>query len=169
MIKDIMRSGALYTDLQEDLIKERLECRKLVFAYNNTLPEQDIQREELLHQLLGSVGMEPYIEAPLHFAYGCNTHIGDYFYANFNFVVVDDIEVYIGHHVMFGPNVTISVTGHPIHPDMRLHGEQFSLPVTIKNHVWIGSNVVVLPGVTIGENSVIGAGSVVISMFKFML
>lgn len=161
MIKDRMRSGALYTDLEECLIAERLQCRTFVYEYNQTQPREDEKRKELLTKLLGSVGKDPYIETPIHFAYGNNTHIGDYFYANFNLVVVDDIEVNIGNHVMFGPNITISVTGHPIHPDSRIHGEQFSYPVTIEDNVWLGSDSTILPGVRIGKNSVIGAGSIV--------
>jgi Acetyltransferase (isoleucine patch superfamily) len=87
--------------------------------------------------------------------------LGKIFYANFNLVVVDDIEVYIGDNVMIAPNVTITATGHPVDPDLRKGGAQFSIPVKIGNDVWIGSNVVILPGITVGDNSVIGAGSVV--------
>ena len=93
--------------------------------------------------------------------FGSNTYIGKNFYANFNLTVVDDGECHIGDYVMLAPNVVISTTGHPVHPSYRDKGAQFSLPVVIKDHVWIGSNVTIMPGVTIGENSVIGAGSVV--------
>ena len=88
-------------------------------------------------------------------------YIGENFYANFNLVVVDDIEVHIGNNVMVAPNVTLSVTGHPVDPEYRRGGTQFSLPIVIGDDVWIGANSVILPGVTIGDNSVIGAGSVV--------
>ena len=74
---------------------------------------------------------------------------------------MDDGQCHIGNYVMFAPNVVISTTGHPLHPSLRDKGAQFSLPVVIKDHVWIGANVTIMPGVTIGENSVIGAGSVV--------
>lgn len=94
-------------------------------------------------------------------AYGKRTHIGNCFYANFNLVIVDDIDVWIGDHVMIAPNVTISVTGHPVHPELRKDGSQFSFPVRIGNDVWIGAGAVILPGVTIGDGAVIGAGSVV--------
>lgn len=161
-IKEIMRNGALYADLGvEELEAERLWCRKLTYAYNNTPPEDEPARQEILKELLGSVGKDVFMEPPIRFAYGRNTHIGDFVYANFNLVVVDDVEVYIGSHVMFGPNVTISVTGHPVEPSLRRDGTQFSRPVRISDDVWIGAGVIILPGVTIGKGSVIGAGSVV--------
>lgn len=160
-IQEKMRAGKLYTDLEENLAAARLRCRELTYEYNLSRPTEEEKRQALLKALLGSVGKGAWIEPPLRFAYGCNTHIGDYFYANFNMVIVDDIEVYIGNRVMFAPNVTITVTGHPVHPELRPHGDQFSFPVRIEDNVWVGSNAVILPGVTIGKNSVIGAGSVV--------
>ena len=107
------------------------------------------------------MGKGIYLEPPAHFAYGCNTHIGKNFYANFNFQVVDDCEVFIGDDVMCGPNVLLCVTGHPLNPEYRLGGTQFSLPIHIGNRVWLGAGVMVMPGVTIGDNCVIGAGSIV--------
>ncbi|MFR1476141.1 MAG: DapH/DapD/GlmU-related protein [Hydrogeniiclostridium mannosilyticum] len=101
------------------------------------------------------------MESPVNFAYGCNTYIGHHFYANFNMSIVDDGEVHIGNYVMFGPNVTVTVTGHPVWGEYRRKCAQFSLPVVIEDDVWIGANTVVLPGVTIGKGTVIGAGSVV--------
>ncbi len=156
-----MRKGLLYTDHFEDLPDERLRGKDLVYDYNNTRPSEEEKRTNILHELLGHAGKNIWIEPPLRVAYGKNVYIGDNFYANFNLVLVDDIEIFIGNNVMIAPNVTISVTGHPVHPDLRKNGEQFSFPVNIEDNVWIGSNVVILPGVTIGENSVIGAGSVV--------
>ena len=160
-IREKMRKGMLYTDMYEGLPDERLRGKELIYDYNNTRPSEQKKRGEILKKLFGSVGKEPFIETPLHVAYGSNIHIGDYFYANFNLVIVDDIEVYIGNNVMIAPNVTISVTGHPIHPSQRKDGAQFSIPVTIEDNVWIGSGVIILPGVTIGKNSVVGAGSIV--------
>ena len=111
--------------------------------------------------MFATVGEYAWSEPPIYFSYGSNIHIGKYFYANFNFTIVDDYTVTIGDNVLIAPNVTISVTGHPVHHELRKSGEMFSFPVTIGNNVWIGSNVVINPGVTIGDNSVIGAGSVV--------
>lgn len=136
-IREKMRKGMLYTDMYEGLPDERLRGKELIYDYNNTRPSEQKKRGEILKKLFGSVGKEPFIETPLHVAYGSNIHIGDYFYANFN------------------------VTGHPIHPSQRKDGAQFSIPVKIEDNVWIGSGVIILPGVTIGKNSVVGAGSIV--------
>lgn len=160
-IRERMKSGKLYNDMGEGLPEERLNCKELVYDYNNTRPSEEKKREEILKKVFGSIGKDGWIEPPMRLAYGNRTHIGDNFYANFNLVIVDDVEVYIGNNVMLAPNVTISATGHPIHPELREKFLQFSLPVRIGDNVWIGSGAVVLPGITIGENSVIGAGSVV--------
>ena len=102
-----------------------------------------------------------FIENPVHMSYGNHVHLGERFYANFNLVIVDDMDVYIGDQVMIGPNVTICTTGHPVYPLYREMGAHYSLPIHIGNNVWIGANSVVLPGVTIGDHTVIGAGSIV--------
>ena len=140
---------------------QRVRCKDLVFEYNNTRPSDLTRKKEILGELLGEVGEKAWIEAPAYFSYGCNTHIGHHFYSNFNMCIVDDCDVFIGDYVMFGPNVTVTVTGHPVWSEYRRKGAQFSLPVHIGSDVWIGANTVILPGVTIGNDVVIGAGSVV--------
>ncbi len=170
-LKEQMQTGKLYVEFghasEEDkeyekiIEQQRLDAKELCFDYNNTRPLDIPRREKLLKQLLGSAGEGLWMEPPIHFAYGCNTHFGHHVYANFNFTAVDDGELRVGNYVMFAPNVCITTTGHPVHPSYRDVGAQFSLPVVIEDHVWIGANVVIMPGVTIGENSVIGAGSVV--------
>lgn len=160
-IREKMKNGMLYIDIGEGLDEERESCKELLYDYNHTRPSEKTKRKDLLKELLGDMGDDIWIEPPVHMAYGKNVHIGNHFYANFNLVIVDDIDVHIGEHVMIAPNVTITPTGHPVDPDLRKPGTQFSIPVRIGNNVWIGSNVVILPGVTIGDNSVIGAGSVV--------
>ena len=170
-LKERMEKGFLYyeegNESEEDqryeklIEKQRQDCKELIFDYNATRPSDLKAKKEILGKLLGEMGEHIWIEAPVFMSYGCNVHIGDYFYANFNLTIVDDIDVYIGDHVMIAPNVTISATGHPVNYEFRRRGTQFSIPVVIEDDVWIGSNVVILQGVRIGKNSVIGAGSVV--------
>ncbi|MCS3430471.1 galactoside O-acetyltransferase [Klebsiella sp. BIGb0407] len=160
-MRDRIKAGKLYTDMCEGLPEERLHGKELMYEFNHTRPSEVEKRTKLVGEMFGTVGKHAWIEPPVYFSYGSNIHIGDNFYANFNLTVVDDYIVTIGDNVLIAPNVTISVTGHPVHHELRKSGEMFSFPVTIENNVWIGSQVVINPGVTIGENSVIGAGSVV--------
>ena len=170
-LKEQMETGKVFTEFghaseedqaYEKLLDERRRRSKLLcFQYNQTDPMNEEQRGKLIHELLGGAGKTPWLEAPIHFAYGCNTTVGDHFYSNFNLTIVDDVSVTIGNCVMCAPNVTISTTGHPVHPYYRTRGAHFSLPIVIGDNVWIGANVMIMPGVTIGKNSVIGAGSVV--------
>lgn len=119
------------------------------------------KRTSMLNDLLAEVGENCYIEPPLHANWGLNTHLGNNVYANFNLTLVDDAEIFIGDSVMIGPNVVIATAGHPVNPELRLKVAQFNIPVHIEKNVWIGAGAIILPGVTVGENSVIGAGSVV--------
>ena len=107
-IREKMKNGKLYTDMGEGLPEERLRCKELVYDYNLTRPSEEIRRQDLLREILGSLGKNVWIEPPIRLAYGSNTHIGDNFYANFNLVIVDDLDVSIGNNVMCAPNVTIS-------------------------------------------------------------
>lgn len=159
--RERLAGGYLYTDMGEGMPEERLRGKTLTFEFNHTSPAESEKRVALIRQLMGSVGKNVWIEPPLHVAYGSQITLGDNFYANFNLVVVDDGKVIIGNNVMIAPNVTISTTGHPVDPTVRITGQQFSQTVTLEDNVWIGSGAVINPGVTIGRNSVIGAGSVV--------
>ncbi len=105
--------------------------------------------------MFATVGENAWVEPPVYFSYGSNIHIGRNFYANFNLTIVDDYTVTIGDNVLIAPNVTLSVTGHPVHHELRKNGEMYSFPITIGNNVWIGSHVVINPGVTIGDNSLL--------------
>lgn len=170
-LKEQMNSGKLYVEYghsdPEDIAyekiieKQRAAGKELMYDYNHTRPSEYKKKEEILKKVLGGMGDHIWIESPAAFSYGCNTYMGHHVYANYNLVIVDDCPVYIGNYVMFGPNVTITVTGHPLAPEFRRKAAQFSLPVHIGDDVWVGANVVILPGVTIGNNVVIGAGSVV--------
>lgn len=166
-----MKTGQLYIEYgheaEEDkqyekvIEKQRERGKELVFDYNQTRPSDIETKRKILKEIVAEMGKETWVESPVHFSYGCNTHIGNYFYSNFNLCIVDDGDVFIGDYVMCGPNVTITATGHPVWKEYRRKGCQFSLPVRIGSDVWIGANVVILPGVTIGDDVVIGAGSVV--------
>ncbi|GAK88045.1 galactoside O-acetyltransferase [Vibrio ponticus] len=156
-----MHSQQVYHCDDSTLIAEQQACLEILYDFNHCRPSQFAERDILLRKLLGSAGKECYIEPPLRANWGKHTHIGDSFYANFNLTLVDDTTITIGNHVMFGPNVVLTTAGHPIDPARRRKVAQFNIPITIEDNVWIGANVVVLPGVTIGENSVVGAGSVV--------
>ncbi|HEQ3586377.1 TPA: sugar O-acetyltransferase [Vibrio harveyi] len=159
--KIMLHSQQVYFCNDEALAAMQTECLETLYDYNQTRPSEGEKRSNILNHLLASVGKNCYIEPPLRANWGCHTYLGDNVYANFNLTLVDDTHIYIGDHVMIGPNVTIATAGHPIDPELRRDIAQFNIPVHIGNNVWIGANSVVLPGVTIGENSVIGAGSVV--------
>ena len=112
--------------------------------------------------MFAEIGKDCYIEPPLRANWGGkHVHFGNGVYANFNLTLVDDTDIFVGDNVMFAPNVVVAGATHPISPTLRAKKGQYNLPVKIENNVWIGASTVILPGVTIGENSVIGAGSIV--------
>ena len=116
---------------------------------------------ELVKGLFGKTGKELWLEPPFHCDYGYNIEVGEQFYANFNLTILDVAKVHIGDNCFIAPNVAIYTAGHPIHPEARNSMYEYGIPITIGDNVWLGGNVVILPGVTIGDNAVIGAGSVV--------
>jgi galactoside O-acetyltransferase len=159
-----MAAHELYTDGGdglEDLAERRVRGKELVHDYNATRPRETERRRELLDEMLGSVGTGVWVEPPLHVAYGDNVVLGDDVYVNFGLTLVDDVAVVVGDRVMIAPNVTISTTGHPVHPEVRRDGSQFSAPVHLGDDVWVGAGAVILPGVTVGAGSVVAAGAVV--------
>ena len=160
-LEERMESGKLYNSADEALQAKQRAFNELVYDFNATRPSEIERRTELLHQIFAEVGEGCYIEPPLRANWGSHTHLGNHVYANFNLTLVDDTHVYIGDHVMIGPNVTITAAGHPVDPDLRRETVQLNFPVRIEENAWIGAGAILLPGVTIGKNSVIGAGSVV--------
>lgn len=160
--KERMLAGKLYDPNEDGILSEQFAWLEKQYDFNNTRPSELKKRREMLKDMLGDVGEECYIEPPLRANWGGkHVYMGSHVYANFNLTLVDDGNIYIGDHVMIGPNVCITSTGHPVEPHLRKKALQFSLDVHIGNNVWIGAGVMIMPGVTIGDNTVIGAGSVV--------
>lgn len=160
--KEKMLQGMIY-DANNDpqLIAERLVCKELCHDYNNIRPKDSEMRRNLIQKILGSVKNDFLIEQPFFCDYGYNVHIGDNFYANYNLTILDEAPVTFGDNVFVAPNCGFYTAGHPIDAEERNKGLEYARPITIGNNVWIGANVCVLPGVTIGDSCVIGAGSVV--------
>ena len=159
---DILHSGELYLPLDPSITREQIKHQDLLYEYNLTRPSQGEERAALLRQMLAEVGEESYIEAPFYANWGgAHLHLGRNVWVNFNLTLVDDTHIYIGDYTMIGPNVTIATAGHPVLPKLRQEGYQYNLPVYIGRNCWLGAGVIVLPGVCIGDNTVIGAGSVV--------
>ncbi|GAA0731660.1 sugar O-acetyltransferase [Clostridium oceanicum] len=156
-----MLKGEIYDAYEDSLILLRNKARHLTKAYNTTDPEATTQRENILKKLFGKIGDNFEIEPPFHCDYGTNMEIGESFYANFNFLVLDDGPVKIGDDVLIGPNVSIITATHLVSPKLRPKNADYTKAVTIGNNVWIGCGAIINPGVTIGDNSVIGSGSVV--------
>lgn len=161
-MKEKLHTRELYLPDDDEIMQEQLMCLDRLYDFNNTRPTELSKREEMLKEMFAEIGKDCYIEPPLHSNWGGkHCHFGDCVYANFNLTLVDDTHIYIGSNTMIGPNVTIATAGHPILPELREQAYQFNAPVHIGKNCWLGAGVIVLPGITIGDNSVIGAGSVV--------
>jgi len=142
----------------------RVFCERvkdLLYEYNNLPPSHRKDRERIIRQVFGSVGEHPWIEAPFQCDIGITTKVGDHFYANHNCIFLDAGGLTIGNNVRIGPHTGIYTPQHAYDPDLRAAGYEISWPVVIEDNVWIGGSVSILGGVTIGKNSIIGAGSVV--------
>lgn len=160
--KEKMHTGELYLPTDAEIMEEQTKRLELLYEYNSTRPSESQKRTALLKEMFAEIGEDCYIEPPFHSNWGGkHVHFGKNVYANFNLTAVDDTHIYVGDYTMFGPNVTVATATHPISPKLRMQAYQYNLPVYIGKNCWIGSGAIILPGVTIGDNTVIGAGSVV--------
>lgn len=159
--RERMLAGLPYIPMRDGLLELYMACHRKIFRYNSLPPEAEEERDALLRAILGKCGETLMIMGPFYCDYGFNIEVGERFYANYNFTVLDVAPVRIGENVLCAPNVSIYTACHPLHPESRNSGYECGIPVSIGDNVWIGGNVVVNPGVTVGNNVVIGAGSVV--------
>lgn len=159
-MKERIAAGALFSDECEGMPQERRKAKARMRAYNHSGSSALglLHRYLLMKKIFGRKTLA-WIEPPFYFAYGRHIHLGDYCYLNVNCSFIDDGEISVGDHSEFGPNVVIATVGHPLDPSLR--GYMYAEKVSIGSHVWIGASVTILPGVSIGDNSVIGAGSLV--------
>ncbi len=158
-----MVAGEFYYALDPELVGMRNAAREILDKLNATTMEitGDDPRREYFKKLFGKVGDNFLAQLPFYCDYGRNMYIGDNVYFNFNCVVLDSARVVIGSHTMFGPGVQIYTATHPLDAGLRMAGREFAKPITIGSHVWVGGAVVICPGVSIGDRSVIAAGAVV--------
>ena len=162
--KEKMLGGECYSADDPELMRELAETRELVYDYNALRPSETEKKKAILRRLLGHIGDDNIIvNQPFRCDFGKQISVGKRFFANFNFTVLDEARVTIGDDCFIGPNVSIYTACHSTDPVERNNRQEWALPVSIGNNVWIGGSVTILPGVSIGDNVTIGAGSVVVS------
>lgn len=159
--RERMLSGQLYDAGDETLTAARGRAKRLTWRYHQLDPTDWDSRTQILQELLGHLGEDSWIEPPFRCDYGTQISIGDHFFANYDCIFLDVAPITIGNQVMFGPRVCLYTAGHPRDAATRNTGLEFGKPIAIGDDVWLGGNVVVLPGVTIGAGTVVAAGSVV--------
>lgn len=161
-MKDKMHTGELYFPNDKEILAEQEKCLEKLYDFNMTRPSEMKKREEMLKDMFAEIGENCYIEPPFHANWGGkHVHFGNNVYANFGLTMVDDTHIYVGDCTMFGPNVIVASAGHPIRPELRAKAYQYNFPVHIGKNCWIGAGAILVPGITVGDNVVIGAGSVV--------
>ncbi len=160
-IKEMMRSGQMYDDLSDVLLKQREQTVFLTNEYNTSFGKEKQYREVILKKILKSVGTNVHFEPNFRCEFGFHITIGNNFYANFDCIMLDGNLITIGDQVLLGPRVGLYTANHAIDAEERIAGGCCARPITIGNNVWVGANVSIMGGVEIGDNSIIGAGSVV--------
>ena len=160
--REKVHSGQVYLSMDDSILDEQLAYLDLMDEYNRIPRRMQKERAAMLPKLFAEVGENTYIESPFYANWGGHhVHLGKNVYSNYGATFVDDTHIYIGDCTMLGPNVVIATAGHPINPELRAQAYQYNMPVHIGKNCWLGAGVIVMPGVTIGDNTVIGAGSVV--------
>lgn len=154
------RNAGLPYITDDAVMDEQAKCRRLLQRLNTINRWEFDEITRIVKELFGS-GENPFLNPPFYCDYGFNIHVGKDFFANYNCTIIDVAKVTIGDNCLMAPNVAIYTAGHPLHPTSRKSGFEYGIEVTIGDNVWIGGNTVILPGVHIGDNTVIGAGSVV--------
>ena len=160
--KEKRDNGQIYNpNHDKELRREMINAQDLCFDYNNIRPSNLEERATQIQKIVGKIGKDFLIEQPFMCDYGYNIEIGDNFYANHNLLILDANKVKFGDNVFIGPNCGFYTSSHPLDYTIRNKGLEYANPIIVGDNVWFGGNVVVLPGVKIGDNTVIGAGSVV--------
>jgi maltose O-acetyltransferase len=160
-MRERMLAGDLYIADDPEIGEQSAAALDLMAAYNATSVRQGPLRRQLLEQLLGAIGEGTEIRPPLYVDYGTHLRIGARCFANFGLVALDVAAITIGDDVQIGPNVQLLTPTHPVEPEPRREKWEAAQPIVIRDNVWLGGGAIVLPGVTIGDNTVVGAGSVV--------
>lgn len=159
--KEKMLAGELYDANNKELFNMRIQAKELCFEYNNLKPNDINSKKEVLEKLFQKSFEDCILEPNFYCDYGFNIEFGKNFYANHNLVILDANKVKFGDNVFIGPNCGFYTSGHPLDYETRNKGLEYAKPIIVGNNVWLGGNVCVMPGVTIGNNVVIGAGSVI--------
>ena len=157
-----MVKGLIYDPANPEIMAEQGSLQERAWAFNQLSPRQQEEKRRYMHEVFAECGEGCYVELPFRANWGGHhVHLGSGVYANFNLTLVDDGHIYVGDKVMFGPNVTVTTAGHPIDPTLRSRGLQFNKDVYIGENAWIGAGVIIMPGIRIGRDAVVGAGSIV--------
>lgn len=159
--KQKMLAGELYRALDAQLQDEQRRAQQLMHTLNQSGIHEVEKIRTALENLLGGLGRDSIIRPPFYCDYGSNIYIGHTFFANFGCVFLDPAEIHIGNEVMMASYVQLYTATHPLDPELRCSGREYAKPIRIKDRVWIGGGAMVMPGVTVGENSVVGAGAIV--------